>query len=702
MSYARHVLFVDLSAGTTRVEEIDDAGALGLGGKVLGIRLLETYLDPGTDPLAPANIFALTPSPLAAYSMSGSDRFAAFTKSPLTGIWLEGYCGGSFSRALRETGWDAVVVTGASEDPVTIHITALGAEILPAGELWGRDSFETEQAILDRLDKRSAVLCIGVAGENLVRVASVMHERAHTLGRGGVGAVLGSKKLKAISVTSPGLLKLEAQEQFVVTRREVSRLATDSPGAGVYHRFGTPAMVSMLNEAGTFPADFFTKGSVEHRGTLEAESWTDWAQVESDTCPPCPLHCRKRLILTEGPEAGRELQGPEYETLYSFGGSCMVRHARDVAKLNELCNKLGMDTISAGNLLAIAIKAGELGLLDEAPAAGDTEALGLLLEQIATRSTDLGELLADGMDPALEKLGMSEWSVTTKHLDPAGYDPRRLKGMALSYAVNVRGACHLRATFYKPELGGLLDGLDDEAFVDTYIDWEDRMLLLDSLIMCRFYRDFMTWEHIESAATQLNGEPVTKEQLQALSTTVITRIRALNLAMGCVPADDTVAERFFREQTDSAGPVDREELERRVRLYWSKRGWNEEGYPPDDKKLGHSLGDRLAHLAGAGRATQIIGHLLAFSDYLPHRPQQHAGRLVLTQVAEHQHSREDQRGRVGLVLPGILGRRAVHGLEHRLVRADIGARRHPQSADEPGTEVTQDISVEVRAQKHIV
>jgi aldehyde:ferredoxin oxidoreductase len=152
--------------------------------------------------------------------------------------------------------------------------------------------------------------------------------------------------------------------------------------------------------------------------------------------------------------------------------------------------------------------------------------------------------------------------------------------MALSYAVSVRGACHLRATFYKPELAGLLDGLDDDAHVQTYIDWEDRMLLMDSLIMCRFYRDLLTWDRIASAATQLNGAPVTKAELERLSTETITRIRRLNLAFGLTPADDTVAERFFREPTDKAPALDREELQRRVRLYWVKRGWTEEGLPP--------------------------------------------------------------------------------------------------------------------------
>jgi aldehyde:ferredoxin oxidoreductase len=185
------------------------------------------------------------------------------------------------------------------------------------------------------------------------------------------------------------------------------------------------------------------------------------------------------------------------------------------------------------------------------------------------------------MDPALEAFGMSEWSITSKGLDPAGYEPRRLRSMALSYAVSVRGACHLRATFYKAELGGLLEGLDDEAFVQTYIDWEDRMLLQDSLVMCRFYRDLMTWTRLASAVQQLLGTPVTREQLEQLSAETITRIRRLNTKFGMTPADDTVAERFFREATDRAPALDREELERRVKIYWRQRGWGENGVAPD-------------------------------------------------------------------------------------------------------------------------
>jgi aldehyde:ferredoxin oxidoreductase len=573
------VLVVDLTSSTSRSEELNAEGTFGLGGKVLGIRLLERYLDPSADPLSPDNVFAVTSSLLSAYGMYGSNRFAAFTKSPLTSIWLECYCGGTFGRTLTETGWDAVVVKGAAKAPVRLHITAGGAEILPADDLWGKDTLVTEDEVLALLDKRSAVLCIGVAGEKLVKIASIMHERAHGLGRGGIGAVLGSKRLKAISVTSAGALKAELQEQFAEHRRTVADDAKVAPGTRNYHLYGTPVMVGLVNAAGAFPTDFFERGEAPHRATLEAERWNEWCRIESDSCPPCMLRCRKRLIVTEGPNAGREIHGAEYETLYSFGGSCMVHHAFDVARLNERCNLLGIDSISGANLAAVAIKAKAAGRLAEGPGPGETDAIITLLDEIGSRSTPTGDTLANGMDEALAAFGMSDRSITTKGMDPAGYEPRRLKGMALSYALSPRGACHLRATFYKPELGGLLKDLEDDAYVETYIDWENRMLLMDSFTMCRFYRDLLKWDFMVSAASQLNGAPVTQWELQELCTDTLTRIRRLNLACGMSPAADTVAERFFIEPTDKAPALDRDELKRRVRLYWVKRGWDEEGYP---------------------------------------------------------------------------------------------------------------------------
>ncbi len=581
MAVTCDILLVDLTAGTTTVETVEVERSLGLGGKILGAQLLERFLDPSVDPLAPGNVVVMTPSPLAAFGVSGSNRFGAFTRSPLTGVWLECYCGGSFGRAFTETGWDAVVIRGAAQTPARLHLSRAGAEIVPADDLWGREPAEVEEQLLAALQKRSAVLAIGVAGENLARMASVMHEEAHALGRGGMGAVFGSKKLKAVTVTSPGATRSEVGEEFATARRELARAGAESPLVEGYRRYGTPAVAALTNEYGAFPTDFFTRGTAPHRDTLEADRWRQWADYSSEGCPPCPIRCRHTLTLKDGPHAGRRIHAAEYETLYSFGGSAMVEHARDIAFLNELCNRYGLDSISAGNLAAAAIKAHEVGMLPEGPAAGDIAAIGELLTQVAHRSSPMGDTLAEGLDHALEVWGMSDWSITSKGMDPAGYEPRRLKGMALSNALSVRGACHLRATFYKPELGGLLEGLDDEQFVTTYVDWEDRMTIMDSLTMCRFYRDLLPWEQMLPLVAHLNGGPVTREELKRLSQRTISRIRRLNFALGCTPDDDTVAERFFREATDRAPALDREELRKRIGLYWRERGWTEDGWLPE-------------------------------------------------------------------------------------------------------------------------
>ena len=300
-------------------------------------------------------------------------------------------------------------------------------------------------------------------------------------------------------------------------------------------------MVALLNEAGGFPAGYWTEGTVAHRATLEAEHYPEWATVETGTCPPCPMRCRRHLTITEGPEAGREIHGPEYETLYSFGGLCMVEHARDVLLLHEECNRLGIDTISAGNLVALAIEAGSARAGSRAPRAwgrGHDHRPPARLWPIAR--PPWATRLAGGIRSAADSFGMADQAIHVKGMEPAGYDPRALRGMALAYATSPRGACHLRATFYKPILGGLTKDLDADGIAALFVDFEDRLFLFDCLVMCRFYRDFLTWDDLVVAANTLAGRdrgteyaPVpTIDQggLQTLARDLLTRVRRLNFA----------------------------------------------------------------------------------------------------------------------------------------------------------------------------
>lgn len=574
-------LFVDLTAGTARTEDLEVHGLSGLGGKALAIELLERYLDPTVDPLAPGNVLLFTPSPLAAYGFSGSNRFGAFTKSPMTGAFLESYAGGTMARTLRETGWDAVVVLGASGVPCRVHIDRDGASVLPASDLWGNDVFETEDSLRGSLPKRSSTMIIGRAGETRSALAAVVLEKDHALGRGGLGAVFGSKNVKAITVTSPGPLRAEPGEAFEAVRRAVSKLATESPAANAYRSFGTPMMVAVLNEAGAFPTGYWESGHAAHRSDLEAENFSTWAKVETGTCPPCPIRCRRHLTILEGPHAGREVHGPEYESLYSFGGLCMVKHAQDVLFLHEECNRLGMDTMSAGNLVSLAMKAAETGRLpdDDAPKPGDAAAISELLVHMAERDTDLGDVLSRGIRGAAAALEMSNEAIHVKGMEPAGYDPRSLRGMALAYATSPRGACHLRTTFYKPILAGMVKDKDARGTVEVFVDFEDRMFLYDCLIMCRFYRDFMTWDDLAAVASELGGAPIAAPALQKLAGDLLTRVRRLNFAMGLTAADDTLPKRFFTEGLDDKPPIGERELGDWLDAYFEMRGWPA-GAPP--------------------------------------------------------------------------------------------------------------------------
>ena len=571
------ILHIDLTSSRTRVEDIAVGDLLGLGGKALGIVLMERYLDPAVDPLGPDNPIILTPSLLAGYAFSGSDRMGIYTKSPLTGAFLDTFSGGTCARTLRETGWEAVVITGAASTPVRLQLDREGATIEPAGDLWGRDVFATDRLLMDALPKRSCALVIGPAGEHLSALASVQAEQDHAFGRGGLGAVFGSKRLKAITLTSPGAVRQEAGEAMAATRVAVSRLASDSPTAKAYRTFGTSMMVAVLNEAGGFPTDYWRHGTAAHRRSLEAEGFPGWAKVETGTCPPCPMRCRKTLTIQEGPHAGKVIKGPEYETLYAFGGLCMVEQAEDVLLIHERCNRLGMDTISAGNLVGLAIRAGQSGRRDDAPAPGDVPAIHELLEAMAHRSTLLGDLLSQGIRAAAAQLDMADEAVHVKGMEPAGYDPRALRGMALAYATSPRGACHLRATFYKPILGGLTKDLDPAGVAALFVDFEDRLFLFDCLTLCRFYRDFLTWEDLLVATSELAGRPVSREEVQALIGDLHTRLRRLNFAMGLSAADDTLPRPFMEDPLDGKEPIGADELGDLLREYWTLRGWGPQG-----------------------------------------------------------------------------------------------------------------------------
>ena len=300
-------------------------------------------------------------------------------------------------------------------------------------------------------------------------------------------------------------------------------------------------------------------------------------------CRTCFLACGKRLEIQHGRHRGMKLEGPEYETLYAFGGLCMIQEIEEIVYLNDLCDRLGIDTITGGNLAAFAIEAARRGKIQEPIDYGQPDQVAALLAKIVRRE-GIGGLLAEGIRPASEELELESIAVHVKGLEPAGYDPRALKGMGLAYAVSDRGACHLRSTFYKPELAGMIDPDQIDGKAEMFLDFEDRCTLFDTFILCRFYRDFYPWEELSALVSMATGTNLSKAALSETAARVTDLTRRFNLQEGLTSADDFLPNRLLTEKLPDGSGITEAELTQLVKDYYRLRGWNEKGIPAAESK----------------------------------------------------------------------------------------------------------------------
>ncbi|ROQ90980.1 aldehyde ferredoxin oxidoreductase family protein [Desulfosoma caldarium] len=573
-------LVVDVAARRSNVVPLDrESLRHTLGGKGLATQLLLEKNPAGVDPLSAENhlIFALGPaSDTAIY---GSCRHGIFAKSPLTGFYGESYSGGRAAIPMSRTGYDAIVLQGASSTPVWLEITDSTVQFHDASDLWGKDTFATEDAVLERcgVDGAAAVV-IGPAGENLVRYAVVENDYWRSAGRCGMGAVLGSKKVKAVVFHGSKSRPVADPEGIKTYARRTVQDLKDHKATQAYRTHGTPMMVALLNTVGAFPTRYWAKGTFESWKKISAEILVDRWGARPKACRTCFMGCGKYVEIQEGRHKGLKIEGPEYETIYAFGGLCAIDALDEIAHLNDLCDRLGMDTITAGNMAAFAIEASRRGKIEERLEYGDVDAIARLLENIAKRQ-GLGDLLAEGVRPAAAALGLEDLAVHVKGMEPAGYDPRALKGMGLAYAVSDRGACHLRATFYKAELAGMIDPQQIEGKAQLFLDFEDRCTLFDCLILCRFYRDFYQWEELSKIIALTTGEEMEKADLQRLASRVVDSTRRFNLREGLTATDDRLPKRLLQEPLEDGRRLTEEELNRMVQDYYRLRGWSPEGVP---------------------------------------------------------------------------------------------------------------------------
>ncbi len=580
--YGRYIR-IDLTQKTFAVEPIVDEVLIRyFGGKGLAAWLLTELNPPGVDPLAPENTLIFATGPLGNSMVWGSCRYGVYTKSPLTGLFCESYAGGKTPDAIDTAGYDAVVIQGRAAEPTVLVVHPDGAEFRPAGDIWGMETYAAEEALNARFVRpefrRKGAVVIGPAAENLVRFAVVENDKWRSAGRTGAGTVMGAKRLKGILFTGDRKRPQADANGVKEFAKNFMNTFKDHAATNAYKNLGTPMLVKMTNAAGAFPTRYWQQGTYEHWEKISAAALVARCSVKPNACGKCFVACGQLSTVKEGRHAGLTIEGPEYETIYAFGGLCCIDRIEEIAWLNDICDRLGIDTITSGNLCAFTIEAVKRGRVDFKIDYGDVDGIAGLLGMIARRE-GIGEVLSQGIRHAAKAWNLEDIAVHVKGLEPAGYDPRPLKGMGLAYGTSDRGACHLRATFYKPELSGMIPPDQIAGKAELFLEFESRLAVFDTLVLCRFYRDFYPWDKLGEVIRLVTGLDAGEKALKEKALAVADLIRKFNLREGMTPADDRLPPFLHRPLQDTGKVITEVEMETLLQDYYRLHGWDEQGVP---------------------------------------------------------------------------------------------------------------------------
>jgi aldehyde:ferredoxin oxidoreductase len=561
-----NILKVDLTAGTSHIEEIPRLQREEyLGGRGLGVRLMRDYFQ--LDPLDPAMPLIFAVGPLCGTPSPTSARLSVVSRSPLTGTIYDCSAGGRFAWRLKASGVDVLFITGRSSAPVVLTITADSVEITPAANLWGRDIPTTVAA----LKECGSVAAIGPAGENGVLFANIMMGEGNSVGRGGMGAVMGSKNLKAVTVNGDQKATIADPALFDTARQDIMRLFKASPvifGPLGISEFGTPVLVDLMAQRRMAPTENFRKTYFEHSANYSASAIKNACEARKDGCYGCPIQCKKSS------NAGKPL--PEYETVSHFGALNNISALHAIITANDICNELGMDTITAAATLSAW---GEIrGTFPTA------EEIPHLLNKIALRQGE-GELLALGSRRLAEQLGHPELSMSVKSLELPAYDPRGAYGMALAYCTSNRGGCHLRAYPISHEILRKPVPTDRFSFsgkARIISIAEDTNAAVDSLVACKFAFFGASLEEYAELLTAVTGVAYSPQRLKEIGRRIVLTERFYNCKNGFSRDDDMLPERFFTEAGSSGDdidihPIDRVRFEEELDKYYRIRGMNRDG-----------------------------------------------------------------------------------------------------------------------------
>ena len=561
------LLRVDLSEQSFSYEEIpDELLEKTLGGKGLGTHLLLKENPVGVAAFDSKNIFIIATGPVTGTKMWSQSRFGVYAKSPATGGFGESYCGGKLAPKIKGCGVDAIIIQGKSHDLSFLVIDSEGVSFHDASSIKGKNTVESEQYILEHAPEKAGAMTIGPAGENMVAFACIKADRWRSLGRGGMGAVLGSKNLKGIAFAGTKPCPIADENLLKEVMKAVAQKGNDAPVTEKYRKFGTPMQVAVTNAQNCFPTRYWQSGHFTKWENLSADYMQENFEIQPHPCPNCFLRCTKLSRLKHGRHKGLELEGPEFETIYAIGGLNEIDSIEEVAWLNDVCDRLGLDTMSAGNISAFAVEAFKRGKVDFEIDYNQPDRVADLFELIARRE-GAGAVLAKGIKQAAQELEMQDIAIHVKGLEPAGFDPRVLKGMGLTYAVAARGACHLRGTFYKAELSGQMDKEQIHDKAKLMIDYEDRAALFDSLVLCRFFRDFILWEELTDIIKATTGIDMKKSELEILANNITCSTREYNRREGLGDVTDTLPKRFLTEPTAEGATLTKQDLDTMIGEY---------------------------------------------------------------------------------------------------------------------------------------
>ena len=596
------LLRVDLSTREVKKEVIPEQILRDyIGGRGVGTKLLMDNMDPRVDALAPANPLIFATGPVTGTYAPTGGRYMVVTKSPLTGGVASSNSGGYWGPALRYAGYEYVMIEGAAKEPVYLYINDDTVEVRDARHLWGKIVDDTENMVREATHPEARVACIGPGGENLARTACVMNDKGRAAGRSGVGAVMGSKKLKAIAVFGSKGLKIANPEGFTKAVLQGRDKLVAGPTTSGLTMLGTAGTVSYMNMVGMLPTNNFQQGVFAEAEAVDGLVVKEQFMTRNRGCHSCMIHCGRVTKISGHGQFDGQGEGPEYETIYGLGTDCGVGNLAAVIKANYLCNEYGLDTLEAGCAIATAMELAEKGYLPESDVGfplkfGDPAAVIQLLEAQAYRTGTIGNLLAEGGYRLAEHYGHPELFMGSKKQSFAAYDPRGSVGMGLAYATSNRGACHLRGYTVSVEHFGnpvKLDPFTTEEKPYWLSVMQNTTSFVDSSGLCLFSTfDMDPGTDVMAMVSEVWGEQLgTPEDMLKIGERVWNLERLFNNAAGLGRADDSLPPRITSEPlTEGASKGHVVDLEPMLNEYYQLRGWDETGQPTAAKLQELGLG----------------------------------------------------------------------------------------------------------------